>query len=866
MSGTDSTTTSEPVPSPWATTVVLGDGDTAYVRPLVPADAPRLLAFHERQSAESRYRRFFSAKPTLSQKELEHFTTVDMVNRVALAVEVRDEFVAWASYERWTGRNEAEAAFMVDDEHHGRGIATLLLEHLAAIARTNGIDRFTAEVLADNRGMLTVFARAGWPLQRRFESGVVDLDWELATTDEFLDTVERREQRADSRAIARLLQPRAVAVVGASDRAGSVGRLLWEHVRASVEVPVHAVNPRLEDLDGHRCFGSVDDLPDDVSLAVIAVPTSALDSTIDACIAKRMRGAIVVTSVDDPAAANSVDLDGLVARSRRNGLRIIGPASMGVAGLHEGRRIQAGLVEVDLRPGGVAISMQSGTLGASVLRRADDLDLGLSWFVSLGDKSDVSANDLLQFWEDDDRTTVVGLYSESFGNPAKFARIARRVSRTRPIVAVRSGTAADGPLGGTLYQQAGLIEVPSVTDLLDTCRLLETQPVLRGPHVSIVSNAASPTSLTATALETAGLVPVDAEQALDWRSTSADYATAIDTELERDGVDGLVVVYAPPVPSAEASVGDAIERASRRSDKPVVAVMIGSPDGRAVTGGGVPNFAFPEQAAAALGRSFGYHRWRTTEDAGTDAPNRPIDPTRAAELIDRATARPVDGDGRVDMTIDEVVALLDASAIPMATTRAASPERAAVVAAEVGYPVAVKTRRRTGRSAAGGLALDLNHAEDVDEAIATMRAAREGRPGRGLDEVVVQEMVDAGLTVRVRCHRDPQLGAVVAVGYGGLDADLVDDRTTRVAPVSPAAAGAMLHETRVGPALAELGIDTSLLVDLVVSASQLAAQHPRVTELDLNPVVVARTRTVVTDATVSLSPAVAPSTPLRRLD
>lgn len=210
----------------WESNVVLGSGDTAYIRPLTPDDTANLLAFHERQSEQSVYSRYFSPKPTLSPNDLAHFTTVDMVDRAALAVESQDKFVAWASYERWPGRNEAEAAFMVDDEHHGRGIATLLLEHLAAIARTNGIERFTAEVLGENRGMLTVFSKAGWPLQRSFDSGVVDLDWDLATTDEFLDSVERREQRADSRAVARLLIPKAVAVVGASDRQHSVGAAL----------------------------------------------------------------------------------------------------------------------------------------------------------------------------------------------------------------------------------------------------------------------------------------------------------------------------------------------------------------------------------------------------------------------------------------------------------------------------------------------------------------------------------------------------------------------------------------------------------------------------------------------------------------
>ncbi|HSM65241.1 MAG TPA: GNAT family N-acetyltransferase, partial [Ilumatobacteraceae bacterium] len=420
-----SPTTDEPAAEPkWASSVVLGSGDTAFIRPLTPEDKPALAEFHRRQSPESIYRRYFSPKPELSEKELDHFTAVDMVDRAALAVEAHEEFIGWASYERWPGRDEAEAAFMVDDTHHGQGIATLLLEHLAAIARSNGIERFTAEVLGDNRAMLAVFAKAGWPLQRRFDSGVVDLDWELADTDEFLDSVERREQRADSRAVARILIPRAVAVIGASERPGSVGDAVWRNVVEGVDAPVYAVNPRHDTVHGHPCHRSIADLPDEVSLAIVAVPARSLDETIDECIAKRMRGAVIVTSVD----GSDVDVPAMVGRARRNGLRIIGPSSMGIASPRPETRLQAALVDVTLPAGGVAISMQSGSLGGSFLRKARDVDLGISWFVSLGDKSDISANDLLQFWEYDDNTTVVALYTEAFGNPRKFARIARRVS------------------------------------------------------------------------------------------------------------------------------------------------------------------------------------------------------------------------------------------------------------------------------------------------------------------------------------------------------------------------------------------------------------------------------------------------------
>ena len=616
--------------SPWASSVVLGSGDTAFIRPLVPADQEALASFHRRQSPESIYRRYFSPKPELSEKELDHFTAVDMVDRAALVVESHDELIAWASYERWPGRNEAEAAFMVDDQRHGEGIATLLLEHLAAIARSNGIERFTAEVLGDNRAMLAVFAKAGWPLQRRFDSGVVDLDWELATTDEFLDSVERREQRADSRAVARILLPRAVAVIGASERPGTVGDAIWRNVVNSVDVPVYAVNPRHDSIHGHPCVRSVDDLPDEVSLAIIAVPAAALDATIDACITKRMRGAVIVTSVD----GTDIDVSAMVTRARRNGLRIIGPSSMGIASPRPDTPLQAALVDVTLPPGGVAISMQSGSLGGSFLRKARDVDLGVSWFISLGDKSDISANDLLQFWEQDANTTVVAMYTESFGNPRKFARIARRVSRTRPIVAVRTGSAGESEIGSALYQQAGLIEVATVPALLETVRVLATQPVLRGPRVAVLTNSRSPGTLANAALTAAGLEPVVGPIDLDWSARAADYPAAMRAALADDDVDGILVIYAPAVADDVAAAARDIDIGASGNTKPVVAVLLGGPDGPVAPGSPVPSFTFPEQAAAVLGRSYKYARW--LRDEATDEPHRPVDPAAAHALISAA--------------------------------------------------------------------------------------------------------------------------------------------------------------------------------------------------------------------------------------
>ncbi|MCU1364747.1 MAG: putative acetyltransferase, partial [Ilumatobacteraceae bacterium] len=456
----------------WSTSIVLSDGDTAFVRAMTPEDAPLLLAFHERQPRDNLYRRFLSPKPTLNERELAHFTVVDFHDRVALVVEDRGEFIAWASYERWKARDDAEVAFMVDADHQGRGIATLLLEHLAAIARSNGIGRFTAEALSDNRAMLRVFSRAGWPVERHYDSGLTELEFSLTETEQFVDSVESREHRADSRAVARLLLPRSIAIIGASDEEGSVGHELWHNTTAAFDGPVYPVNSRHTTVGGQPATASVVDIVDDVWLAVIAVPAEALATTIDQCIAKRVRGALVITATD----GLDIDMASIVAHARRNGMRVIGPASMGIAAPRPTGALNAALVRGRLPYGKVAISMQSGSLGASLLQLAADLHMGVSWFVSLGDKCDVSGNDLLQFWEDDETTAVIAMYTETFGNPRKFARLARRVGRTRPIVAVRTGTAAIGDAANALYQQAGLIEVPTVRTMLDVARVLASQP------------------------------------------------------------------------------------------------------------------------------------------------------------------------------------------------------------------------------------------------------------------------------------------------------------------------------------------------------------------------------------------------------
>lgn len=841
----------------WATSVVLADGETGYVRGITPADAPDLLAFHERQPRENLYRRFFSPKPSLTEGELRHFTDIDFVDRVALVLELHGQFVAWASYERWPGRDDADVAFLVDDAQQGKGIATLLLEHLAAIARSNGISRFTADVLADNRPMLGVFAKAGWPVRRHFDSGVMELEFPLVDTEHFVDSVEQREHRADSRSVARLLLPRSIAVIGASDVERSIGHELWRNIVGSVGLPVFPVNPRHATVGGHRSFASVLDIDDDVWLAVIASPAETLPDVIEQCIVKRVRGAVVITATD----GTDVDVPALVAHARRNGMRIIGPASMGLASSRsEGvNAVQAALVPVDLPVGRIAISMQSGSLGASLLQLAAQLAMGLSWFVSLGDKGDVSGNDLLQFWEDDERTTVIAMYTETFGNPRKFARIARRVARRKPIVAVRTGAAAIGSASDALYQQAGLIEVPTVQALLDTARVLECQPVPMGPRVAVLTNARSPGVLAAAAVQAAGLTVVDAPMRLDWRSTNGDFGLAVRAAVESSDVDAVLVIHAPPIASAD-HPADQIDAAAAGAIKPVVAVMLGRRDGPVSERSRVPSFAFPEPAAAALGRMYSYRRWLDTEaDASMDE-LVDVMPEEAAAVLDTIADRGDTIAGPLDVA--RILAAYVITVPPTTFTADDDADAIVTVARSVGYPVGIKARhRRPGRSAEAGVALDLGDDDAVRDALSVMRASL----GTDAAGVLVQQMVPPGVDVRIRCTTDVRLGPVVTVGLGGSTADAIGDETSRLAPVSHASAENLVRLSRAGAALDQAGIPITALVDTIARVGRLVYDHPQIAELDINPAIVSAHGCHPVDVLLTLSSTTTPDSPLRRL-
>ncbi len=510
-------TTSHP-PEHWSSDVVLADGTTAHIRPINRADGPALQAFHLALSDESRYMRFFTAKPRLSDAMVEHFTTVDFHNQLTLVAEVGGHLAAVASYEREGDADRAEVAFVVADEHQGRGLGTVLLEHLAADARERDITRFTAETLATNRQMLGVFRSAGFAETTHLDHGVVGVELLIEPSPAAQAAMEQREHRAEAASIARLLLPRSVAVVGASRSRQNVGhQVLRNLLGGNFDGPVYPVNPGSPHVASVPAYPSVTAIPGPVDLAVIAVPAPAVASVLEECGTKGVKGVVVLSAGFGEVGEGDGEAQ-LRHLARLHSMRLVGPNCIGMVNTAIG--LDATFSPYRPSAGRVAMLSQSGAIGIAILERSQRLGLGVSAFVSVGNKADVSSNDLLQYWEDDPGTDVVLLYLESFGNPRKFARIARRVSRRKPIIAVKSGRSPVGVRAASshtaamaspdtavdaLFRQTGVIRVDTLEEQFDMALVLGSQPLPAGNRVAIVGNSGGPGILATDACVAAGL-------------------------------------------------------------------------------------------------------------------------------------------------------------------------------------------------------------------------------------------------------------------------------------------------------------------------------------------------------------------------
>jgi acetyl coenzyme A synthetase (ADP forming)-like protein len=816
---------------------------------------------------------------------VEQLLDPDWVDRGALlgtfAEDGKEVVVAVGNYERLRDPGVAEAAFAVADPYQRRGIGTRLVEQLAERAGREGIDRFVAEVLADNRDMLGVFEGLGFELTRELAGGEIEIQFPIAPTERYEERVDERDHVAVTASLRPFFEPRSVAVVGASRRRGSIGGELFRNIlEADFAGTAYPVNRDGSPVAGVRGYRTIAEIPDEVDLAVISVPASAVLAAAEDALRKGVRALVVISAGFAEIGSEGVERqEELLALVRAHGARLIGPNCLGIA--VAGPSLNATFASRAAPAGNIGFSSQSGALGLALLEAAVTRGLGLSAFVSIGNKADVSSNDLLEWWEEDSATEAILLYVESFGNPRRFGRLARRVARRKPILALKAGTSASGQraasshtaaLAGSeaaadaLFHQAGVIRATSLEELIDATTLLSSQPRLSGRSVALLTNAGGLGILAADACEAAGLKmpPLGEETVAALRAelaaeasvanpvdmlggaTALTYATVVPLLLADPVIDALIVLFVPAVSATADEIAEAVERTARSSaaDKPVLAVIMTS-EGvpKALRGSrNVAAFAYPESAAQALGHAAERAEW-LRRPLGTIPELDGLDREAAHAVVERVLAQ------TEDAWLDPATTreLLLAYGVPLVPERVAeSVDDALEAARELGFPVVVKTATPGAhKTETGGIALDL-----ADEDAVRAAAERIGAP------VVVQPMIPHGAELLAGIVQDPVFGPLVAFGPGGVFAELIGEAQFRIAPLTDIDAEELVTGGKAGRLVAGFrgapAGDVPALIDLVHRLARLGEDLPAVAELDLNPVLALPDRCVAVDARVRL--------------
>ncbi len=871
--------------------MVLRDGSTLSVRPVRGDDERRLREFFDRLSGESRTFRFFSAATSTSDA-VSRALDVDYLDRFGLLATrgPEAEAVAHALYVR-TDSERAEAAFAIADELQGRGLGTILLAHLAEAAADAGIAVLEAEVLAENHRMIEVFRESGFPIELSSQVGSIHVELPTSLSTESVERFQRRDRVAAAAAVARFLEPRAVAVVGASRRRGTVGGEIFHNLlEAGFSGVVHPVNPSADVVQSVRAYPGIEEVPGPLDLAVVAVPAEQVAEVARGCAAKGVPALVVVSAgFGETGAAGADRQQELVAICRESGMRLIGPNCLGILNTVPEVRLNATFAPAMPPSGNVGFLSQSGALGLAVIDLARDRALGLSSFASIGNRADLTGNDLLEYWEEDENTSVALLYIESFSDPRRFSRVARRLGTRKPIVAVKSGRSRAGARATSshtgallaasdvtvdaLFEQAGVIRADSLADLLDVASLLANQPLPEGRRVGIVTNAGGPGIMCADACEAAELdvpdLPVPVQEQLreflppeasvgnpvDMIATASveHYRRAITTLASWDGIDALIVIFVRPLLTTAEDVADAVREAlaERARPIPVQAVFMSARDHAAMSsGGGVPTYLYPEDAARALARVVRHAEWR----------NRPVEEEpdlgelRAAEAA-AVIAEGLDaGSGWLGM--EPAARLLDCYGLPVPEWRVVSdPVAAGHAAEELGGTVALKAvgPEILHKTDIGAVKVGLSGGAAVSWEAAQMDEALE-RSGARRERFIVQRMVEGGVELLVGVVGDAVFGPVLACGAGGVRAEVLKDVSVRLTPLSPLDAREMLRSLAVYPLLTGYRgappADVAAVEQVLLRVSAMVDSHHEIAELDLNPVVATPEGAVMVDARV----------------
>jgi acetyl coenzyme A synthetase (ADP forming)-like protein len=801
--------------------------------------------------------------------------------------------VGGAQYIRIEG-GRAEVSLSAADEFQGKGMGSILLGQMAQEAARHGITTFVAEVLPENHKMINVFRASGFTVSIRATPGSIEVEFPILLTDAAVAHFEDRETEAAVNAMRTFLRPRSVAVVGASRDSSTIGGQLFHNLLSTeFNGPVYPVNPKADVVHGVVAYPSVKEVPGEIDVAFICVPAAYVGQVVRECGEKGVRGLVVISSgFSEVGGEGPQRQEELVQLCRAYGMRIIGPNCMGIVNTSPEIRLNGTFATVYPPAGRVGFLSQSGALGLAVMQYATELGLGLSSFVSIGNKADISGNDLVAYWDEDEDTDVVLLYLESFGNPRRFARIARDVSRRKPIVAVKSGRSAAGARAAAshtgallaasditvdaLFRQAGVIRTDTLEEMFGVATILANQPPPKGDRVAIVTNAGGLGILCADTCDANGLkvlpfsedtketlrgfLPAEASvgNPVDMiaSATAADYERAIETVAADPDVDAIIVIYIPPQATKAAEIGKAVIRAINEVGGriPVATTWMstkGLPQALQEAGTSIPSFPFPEQAAIAMAHAARYGRWRE-QPVGSIPRFHDTDADEAVGIV--ATAL-----GRSDagwLTAVEVERLLGCYGLRTARSdRATTPEEVGDAAARIGSAVAIKAFGPDilHKTEVGAVALGLEGPAQTTAAAQEM-AERVSAAGLTLEGFVVQEMVQDGVEMLVGVAHDPLFGPVIACSAGGTTVELVRDVAVRLTPITDLDAAEMVRSLRTFPLLEGFRgapkVDVPALEEVILRMSALVENHPAIAEMDCNPVLVLPHGAVIVDARI----------------
>jgi len=877
--------------------VVLRDGSTVRIRPARSDDDVRVEDYLIGLSPQTRQLRFWG--PSIDVREVARKACDvdyrDHMTLLALTGEDDGRVVGGAQYVRIDG-GRAEMGVSVADEWQGKGLGSILIGHLVQAASESGIAILWGEVLPENHRMINMLRRIGFPVSIRATPGAIEVEFPTSVTDQAIQHFEDRETQASVNAMRSFLSPRSVAVIGASRDPSSIGGLLFRNlIEGDFRGPVYPVNPRADVVHGVPAYHALRDVPGPVDVAFVVVPAALVPEVARDCGEKGVRGLVVISSGFAEAGGDGPALqEQLVSICRAYGMRLIGPNCMGIVNTDPGVRLNGTFATLRPSEGRVGFMSQSGALGLAVMEYAARLGLGLSTFVSVGNKADISGNDLLCYWEADEDTDVILLYLESFGNPRRFSRLTRRIGKRKPIVAVKSGRSGAGARAvashtgallaasdvtvDALFRQSGVIRTDTLEEMFELATLLANQPPPGGDRVAIVTNGGGLGILCADTCEAHGLKvpPLSDDTVAALReflppaaslanpvdmiasATGEDYGRTIRTVAGDPGIDALIVIYIPPLatlaPEIARNIVEAIRDIGGRI--PVLTTFMsakGLLEELQAPGIRVPSFAFPEQAAIALAHAARYGRWRIRPEG--EVPRFPdIRADEAAAIL----ASALHGAPRW-MAPEEVEGLLSCYGLPTVHAhRVTTPEEAGAAAAQVGGGVALKAvgPEIVHKTEIGAVRLGLIGTAEVRREAVEMARAIEAQ-GVKLEGFLVQPMIEDGIEMLVGVVHDPLFGPVVACGAGGTVVELVKDVAVRITPLTDLDASEMVRSLATFPLLeghrGGAKADVAALEETLLRVSAMVEAHPEIGEMDLNPVMVLKRGAVVVDARVRVA-------------